>query len=393
MTIPYRLSILYLFFNGIHAWITWDIPFFSQYLIISLICALYQNENKIYIKLNNRELLAFLILFVAYVYVGRSAWKTYALRAVFQIYPLLVLYKDRWLAETIQFVVKWFAILLIPSLIIYAISLVVKLPPVSTISNEASESYVYENYIFYIKSTANFDSYRFNAFSLEAGYLGTSCAFLLYLLKYDFKPFYSKVILISLVLSFSLAGILIAILGYFILNIQNRRTVVRVFTGIVVLSAGVLFFQNYRNGDNIVNELIISRLEIDKDKGIKGNNRFSETADKYYDKLLRNGLIWTGFGGEYISKVNHGATGKGNFQDQIRGAGYKIFILYNGVIGALLCLLYYWFFIPQYPKQMKKYMIGFFALIFITSIQATYPFSYSWLIPYLCGSRIRIDHI
>lgn len=41
---------------------------------------------------------------------------------------------------------------------------------------------------------------------------------------------------------------------------------------------------SYNDGDNQVNNLIISRLMPDKEKGFSGNNRVSEDFDIYFEK-------------------------------------------------------------------------------------------------------------
>ena len=72
--------------------------------------------------------------------------------------------------------------------------------------------------------------------------------------------------------------------------------------------------------------------------------------------------------------------------DLISGAGYKIYILYYGMVGLILVFLFYLSVIPSHPD--KRYTISFFILISLCFMQRDYPFWYSWLFPYVVGIYI-----
>ena len=177
-------------------------------------------------------------------------------------------------------------------------------------------------------------------------------------------------------------------MGYFIVTLRSIKAIRTViFIGILMmLSAN--FFQYYNGGNNVINEKIISRLQYDEDKGISGNNRVSYTTDMYFASLLLSNDRWYGLGAETINFINGGSTGFGDFGSQIRGAGFKIFILYNGLIGTILCIAFYACFAADCVPNNKRFSWGFFTLIIITAVQAAYPFSYSWLIPFICGIKL-----
>ena len=56
----------------------------------------------------------------------------------------------------------------------------------------------------------------------------------------------------------------------------------------VLFCAVYTFASNYNNGNNLVNELIFSRLEYDSQEGtIAGDNRASNSLKQYYENLLQ----------------------------------------------------------------------------------------------------------
>ena len=142
-------------------------------------------------------------------------------------------------------------------------------------------------------------------------------------------------------------------------------------------------------------EYIFSRLESDKDKGIKGNNRNSELTDFYFEKMCEDGSILWGLGQEQIQKINGGGANDGDFTNQIRGAGYKIYCVNNGCLAAVLFILFYFLVADVGSVYQRRYNKMFALLIFIIFMQASYPTSFSWIIPFILGinNSKEIRHI
>lgn len=272
-----------------------------------------------------------------------------------------------YLKDLLHFVTKWLAILLIPALLIYGLCFFFTLPNLGTLTHPNYEPYI--NYFFYIKTTYDFGVFqRFNAFFLEPGHLSLLCTFLIMANQFKFRSCpWLWVLLISLIFSFSLAGYVLAALGYLFVNITSIGRLIAAVGLAAAVIVGALF---WNGGDNPVNELIISRMEYDETSGIKGNNRFFDNTDYEYSKALGTKYFW-------IS-----VKGKANMQ-LIGGAGYKIYILQFGMIGTLLALLFYISIIP--PKPNWRFTIGFLMLFIICFFQRAYPLWYSWLFPYVVG--------
>lgn len=275
-----------------------------------------------------------------------------------------------YLKDLLNSCVKWLAILLIPALCLYWVTLFVKLPSLGTFQHP---NYVpYTNYFFFIKTTFDYGTLvRFNAFFLEPGHLALMCTFLMMACKFRFRQNkWLWVLLVSVIFSFSLAGYLLLTIGYILLNINS---VVKVTLLAVGLSVAVYFAIDYGRGENAVNQLIIERLEKDESRGIKGNNRVSDATEYVYDNTIDKGRAWTGVKNRTNMTI-------------VEGAGYKLYVINYGFIGVILALLLYLSLIPKNPDY--RYTISFLIVLMLCFMQRSYPSWYSWLFPFITGIYI-----
>ena len=286
-----------------------------------------------------------------------------------QYLPVLFLLQlpYEYLKDLLRFSTKWLAILLIPAILLYWILLVVDLPSFGLFVHPTYKPYM--NYIFYIKTTFDYGTFeRFNAFFLEPGHLALLCTFIMMANKYRFKECKWLIVLaVCIIFSFSLAGYLLAFLGFILLKINTLGKVMAVAAATVL---AVVVFQNFLGEDNAVNELIISRLEYDESKGIKGNNRVDSNTDYVFDKAVDQGDTMSGV--KYKTNM-----------DLISGAGFKIYIIHYGLVGTILSLLLYLALIPKSPDRV--YTAIFLTVLILCFMQRAYPEWYSWLYCYVSG--------
>lgn len=300
-----------------------------------------------------------------------DGWASGVIRAL-QFMPVLYLLQlpYEYLKDLLKFTTKWYAILLIPGFVIYFLTWFIPLPSLGTFEHDGYMPFT--NYGFYIKTTYDgLQTYRYNAFFLEPGHQSIASTFLLMANRFDFKKFKWLIILgVAVVFSFSLAGYLLAIIGFLLLKVNSIRKglLAFVFLGGVV-AAGLL----WSGGENTLNEMIISRLEYDETSGIKGNNRFFNNTDFEYGRVIGTKYFWTSVKGHSNMEL-------------ISGAGYKIYILHYGMIGTLLALFLYLSLIPSRPDY--RFSISFFIVIALCFLQRAYPYWYCWLFPYVVGIYI-----
>ena len=302
-------------------------------------------------------------------------------------YPMLVLLCDKKNVYKILKIVRFvFSIVLIPSIILHIVFTLIGFPLSFLFVVEGNSFYTFYNYIILLKNiSADGESIRYTGFFLEPGYLATLCSFLLYVFKYDLKNKYNCVLFIALILSFSLAGYVATLFGWLFVLYSKGKNVIRLFYFFLLLYLLFLSFKGYNAGDNYINKYIYSRLEYDKDKGIKGNNRNSELADFYFYKMCEDGSILLGKGASGVKKTNGGGADSGDYTNQIRGAGFKVYCIVNGCISAVCYMLFYLLLAIDGKKYGRKYRLLFFVLIVMIFMQASYPSSSSWLVPYILG--------
>lgn len=394
----FKLLVVFTLLWGTHAWFTWhfnNVTLVILYLIIIVISYSYKRCEHIELKFNNRILFAYILYIFNEYYINQGSIGT-ALKLFGILYLSTIILSDRKnIDETIDFTLKSIALILLPGMVLHIILLVVGILPVPVIEHPGNSVYKFFNYWILLRGSALYEAegIRFQSIFLEAGYTGTMLAFLLYLGRFNFKKKENIVILIGLLLTLSLAGYLIAIIGYFIYLRSQNVNILQQVKYLFLLLLVCFVSTQYNDGHNIINEKILERLKFDEKKGIKGNNRTGETADYYYERFLQTGDLWTGIGHSNLKRINDSNADESNFNTQIRGAGYKIYFITNGIITAIFYLMFYYFLGPCSFKRRHLYMNGFLILIIITFIGSAYPSSFSWIIPYLLGTRKHNNNI
>lgn len=293
---------------------------------------------------------------------------------LFMYFPAMLIYMlppDRQ-KDLIRSITVWLGVLLSISLAIYGLSLAVNLPSLGKFMPDALKNtyHPFTNYLFFIREDYSHMLYRFSGPFLEPGHLSLICVLVMFANKMDFKrqP-WQWVLLACVLISMSLAGYILLIVGLVLLKLRNLPTAI----GIAVIFgiAYVSVTQLWNNGDNPVNRMVFERLEYDKTRGIKGNNRTVVQTDKYFNQCVNDGTIILGV---------KNSTNKG---EKIRGAGYKIFLLKYGVISLLIVGAYYLCLIS--PGANKRYALSFLIFIILIFLQRGYPQWYSWLFCFTAG--------
>lgn len=371
--------------SGAYPWFFWNLNTNYLFVLCTIITFIYLKKNKLKLSIRSSYGFGFALLFVSTLLNVDSHTINERIYQICSFIPMLAIVSDKKYGEEMYTnITKWLSYILVPSMLLHVIFLAIGFPPSLIIVNEAvPDSYVYFNYFILVKNIIMSDyQIRFCSIFLEPGYLGTMLSFLLYVGRFDFKKKYNVVFLLALILTLSLAGFVIAALAWVLIKLQEGKSIKRLVQIACVL--GIVYYGgiSYNGGNNILNEQILSRLQYDKDKGISGNNRASHMAEAYFDYYMQTGEILFGVGQQQVRKINGGGAAGVDFNDQIRGAGYMIFFITNGIIEAVIIFFGYLMFVR---KTDRKYGLGFLLLIVITFVQAAYPLSPSWLIPFILG--------
>lgn len=389
ITFTFRAILLFEVLWGANAWFTWGISLtrsanYVVLLAIAIIAQWYKKKSSIRLVKSSHLIFCFVCYLFAVLIYSRFSLPG-LVGALLKLYPIWVLLSDRAnIRNNIEFIGKGLAIILIPGIILFFIRNFVLLPGIP-IAHPGSSSYDFLNHIFYIQNINSDIAARFNSIFLEPSYLGTLLSFILFAEKYDFSKWENKILLIGLVLSLSLASYIITLLGYAMYStfIKREFRKVLVYVMLVVISYNISLV--YNHGDNYLNNYIISRLQLDKEKGIVGNNRTGLGTDFYYEQAFDNGTIWMGLGQKKVNQINRGSSDSAGYDENIRGAGYKVYFLTRGILSALLFLLFYMSLGNILCPRSMLVRNSFVLLIVLTFFQAAYPESPSWLYPFVLG--------
>lgn len=368
---------------GTETWFTWNTRGQGLTLIMAFAVVLvhFAIPKMFSFKLGKSVKWAFVILFIA-LYSTKTDGS--GLQLLLRAYLVLSVFclQNEYQIKLFRIIQCSVAILLVPSLILHYILLVNPLPPFGgIIEHPASINYIYGNYIFLIKNDIMYPD-RFCGFTLEPGYIGSFCAYMLYADRFRMRKIENIVLLVSVISSLSLAGYLLTTMGFFMCKVSsNVRIIFKRLLQIGCLVVIAYFIaQKYNDGDNYINEKIFERLQIDEKKGIKGNNRISDDVNVYYDQFLRSDNLLVGYSDAQMQKLR-------NSLEVWNSAGYKVFLMNNGLIRLLLILAFY--YLIARSSDNKYYSMGFFMIIFIYFLATGYVFSLMWLMVYTLGIKLN----
>lgn len=386
----FKLSIFLQICMGAHAWFVWDVEKGAASQITLIICAaiafFYKQSRNISLKTNSATLSVILFFALAYICTFKLS-VLFFIGLTFRIYTLWVLLSCSNTPHILNWITRGFVYILLPGIVLHMLLILGPGFPGIPIRYHESLSSLFFNYGVLLKPLYAYSEsvqYRFYSVFLEPGYLGTLVAFLLYANKFDFKSWNGKILLIAEFLSMSLAGYVTAFVGYIIYKYSQHMPIRSYVITIVFLAVAYNIAGHVNNGDNIINHLIVERLKPDEEKGFKGNNRTGEAADYYYNQVITSEKVLFGLGADKVSQIN-GDDGTIDKTTKIHGAGYKIFVITHGVVSTIVFLLFYLAAASNLCWYNKRYSYGFVLLIGLTFIQAAYPDSNSWILPFLLG--------
>ena len=306
-----------------------------------------------------------ILLAVLYVYCSGTGNLNMYIFALMGVLPLtsIVLLKDEYLMDLLESFQKILYPLLALGAVFWILHLVGYDLPSTEVTfgtaldrkgNVEAQYYFSNHYLYLVNNSAlmrwNADIpsfFRFSSIFIEPGYFAILLTFLLFINKFNMKDKRNIVYVVSLVLTLSLAGFIMSLFAYVANRLELSRKRVSTLVSIgVFFTIAYLFFSNYNDGNNAINEAIISRLEVDEEKGIAGNNRTSAALDDQFAAL------WTS------SDLLFGISAR----DQIEfGVGYKAFMMKNGLFGLVLFL----WFITAVARRAGNYRSWILFTLFV----------------------------
>lgn len=244
--------------------------------------------------------------------------------------------------------------------------------------------YLYENHWIFVVNLRLIDYIvnRFSGIFMEPGYVGCLMVVFLYLEGFNYKKYCTWLFTACLLLTFSVAGLLLYVVGIVLRNLNNSKHKVGVILLLFTLFGGAyFFFQDYKDGDNAVNLLLLDRLDFDESEGtLSGYNRTQGDFDDWFKTdFIKSPDVLFGNKSEYDRK----------FHDDIN-VGWKYYMAVCGLVGLIIYLVYLWKVSSIGRRDYYKVvLLILYVLIFMRG--QYFNFSAIFMMLYFIGMLIYSD--
>lgn len=219
--------------------------------------------------------------------------------------------------------------------------------------------YTYTNYYFFLLDDRFVMTIvpRFHAVFLEPGQMGTATVLLLQTQIGKWKKWYNVILMIATLISFSLAAYVLLVVIIFLHLWIKRRNFIGKLIGVTLFIATIVagsFF--YNDGDNLLNQLIVMRMEVNDDGELEGDNRVREDFEAEFQSYLTSSDIFLG---------------RDMPPNSFGNSGYRVYIYEYGVFGVLLLIVFYMFTLS--PAHNKRCQASAWLMAFLMFIVRAFP--------------------
>lgn len=381
----FHIGILIAYWGALMPWFIWKIEgvyFILSFMFIFMSMLISRTlESPLFTRKDYHiPMMSYLILVVMMRIVNGNNINSY-ISLVFYSLIFLSLFSASIteLKKLMKFLCKVMAILLAVSLFFFVLYILGFPLPNSPIAHEEL-MYSYTNYYFFLIDDRSFFVLipRFHSVFMEPGHLGTAGTFLLLTQLGNWKKWYNVILLVSTILTFSLAAFVLLVMVMFANAWIRRKKILSKllflagFLAIVTVSA--IF---YNDGDNLLNTLIIERLEVNDGK-LAGDNRVTNTFEAAFNDFLQTDDIL--FGREY----EFAEFGWGN-------AGYRVYIYDYGLVVLVLTILFY--ILAVSSSRERRAIISMFVIAVASFWVRATPLSFYYFIPLYAFAYIGHQHI
>lgn len=348
----FEIGMLIAYWGSLNPWFLW--PIGSLYIVpaaffvlIAMFVSSTMHENIFSRTDYLLPLTAYIILGYYLLFVNSGNINAF-IGSFFQIVVFMSLFMvDKQILFTLtSFLSKAMACLLIVSIPFYLLYLLGFTFP-STNAQYGDGLYTYTNFYFFLLDDRSIFIFpRFHSVFLEPGHLGTATVLLLFAQCGYWRKWYNVILWIATLMTFSLAAYVLSVVVIFLNLWMRGKNIFKKALFVICCVAGTVigsFF--YNDGENLIHDLIVIRLEIDEEGGLSGDNRVAGWFEDEYDSYLQSSDVF--FGRDYDYSI------PGN-------SGYRLYIYENGLIGLFLVILLYLTFLI---KAIDKRVLWSVALI------------------------------
>lgn len=383
-------GMLLAFFTSMRPWFLWAIhPFYPILVSLLLLMSMLIDRTTSKPLFRHTDFLLPLAAFLLLSYyqaIVDSKNLTGLIMVLFFAFIFLAIFRfDRNELHALSTVLaKAMAILLIPSMGFFFLYLF-GFPLPSSDLQFGDAFYTFSNYYFFLIDDRQLLAFipRFQSVFPEPAHLGSICACLLLAQRNYWRRWWNIILLVALLISFSL-GSYIYLVAIVFLNLwtKGRRIFLNLLLVVTIIASVVIGSFYYNDGDNLINNLIVLRMEIE-DGEMAGNNRTSEDFDADFDNFIQSSDILFGR----------------DRQEMFGDSGYKVFIYDNGFVGLALIIVF--FFLAYNPSDNRRAKISAWIITAMIFGVDAFVLWFGRFIPLYCaafndlensGSRLITDN-
>ena len=243
---------------------------------------------------------------------------------------------------------KSMGIILVPSILFFFLYLL-GFPLPSRDMQFGDNFYSFTNYYFFLLDDRQLFAFipRFQSIFLEPTYLGSTAAILLMTQRGKWKKWYNVTMIFSILISFSLAGyVYLTVIIFLNLWTKGKKIFKNAIIAVSIMALFTIGSFFYNNGDNMVHDLIMLRLEIE-DGELAGDNRVTDTFNADFENFLSSSDIIFGR----------------DFDNEFGNSGFKVIIYDLGIVGLLLYVMLYFTAIYKAPNIRSTLSTAIVALL------------------------------
>ena len=130
--------------------------------------------------------------------------------------------------------------------------------------------------------------------------------------------------------------------------IRGKQMIRKLVATLAVISVALIVTFTYNNGNNLVHDLILLRMEIE-DGEMAGDNRISNNFEGDYENFISSSDV---------------LLGREMDNSEFGNAGYRVFFYEHGIVGVVLVWLFYVVSLMYTPNKRAFVSVLFVALLF-----------------------------
>lgn len=368
------LGLLIAMLGSLNPWFMWPVnskfPLLSSvFFLPALFIAMGRKNDTVFTR---KDLLVAFFVFVIYEFYILVVNDRNVFGYVVGIFHILIVYvlfklDQRYYDSLMTIACKGMALLMCVSIPCFILHLAgVSFPRYQTVFGE--NQYSFTSYYFFLVDNRSLYEIipRFHSVFLEPGHLGTATIMLLLTQMGKWRKWYNVVLWFTTFMTFSLAAYVFGV-ALMILNlwVQRRKILVKLLVVVSLIASIGIGAVYYKDGNNMLHNLIMLRLEVDERTGeMAGNNRVTESFEKEFDSFMTSSDIWLG---REMPKNDSG------------NSGYRVYIYENGICALVLVIMLY--IIMYRGAKDRRAVMAVWCIAFLAFVVRGYPLWYSNFIP------------